>query len=183
MSPAFAPELCVKAGFGAKVPIMSEHVELDQTDERILDLLREDARRTIADIASRVNLSAAPVKRRIDRLERLGVITGYTVVLDHAKLGASIEAFTEIRLTGESDVDEIVNEIVKLPEVREVFTTAGDPDALVRLRVDDVENLKRVVNGLRRGGTVTGTKTLMVLSRWARTGDAVQRSERFARRR
>ncbi|HEY4280931.1 MAG TPA: Lrp/AsnC family transcriptional regulator [Conexibacter sp.] len=161
---------------------MSERVELDPTDERILDLLREDARRTIADIAARVNLSPAPVKRRIDRLERLGVIAGYTVVLDHAKLGATIEAFTELRLTGESDVDAIVGEIAQLPEVREVFTTAGDPDALVRLRVDDVENLKRVVNGLRRGGNVTGTKTLMVLSRWGRSNDNVQRAERSARR-
>lgn len=45
-----------------------------------------------------MNLSPAPVKRRVDRLEQLGVIAGYTVVLDHTKLGAEIEAFTEIRL-------------------------------------------------------------------------------------
>lgn len=141
---------------------------IDEIDREILDLLRADARRTIADIAARVNLSSAPVKRRIERLERLGVISGYTVVLDQAKIGHAIEAFTELRFAGDADVDEIVAMVGALPEVREVFTTAGDPDALILVRVEDLEHLKRVVNCLRRTGRVTGTKTLMVLDRWSR---------------
>ena len=44
-----------------------------------------------------------------------------------------------------------------------IFTTAGDPDALAWIRVRDVEDLKRVIDLLRRSGRVTGTKTLMVL--------------------
>lgn len=150
---------------------MSARVPIDDVDRRILDLLREDARRTVADIAARVNLSAAPVKRRIDRLEQLGVIAGYTTLLDHAKIGPSIDAFTELRLAGDADVDEVVEAVRQIPEVREIFTTAGDPDALIRIRVEDVANLKQVVNGLRRSGRVTGTKTLMVLERWARSGE------------
>jgi DNA-binding Lrp family transcriptional regulator len=115
-----------------------------------------------------VNLSAAPVKRRIDRLEQLGVITGYTVSLDHALIGPSIDAFTELRFAGDADIDEILGSVEQIPEIREVFTMAGDPDALLRIRVNDVEHLKAVVNLLRRTGRVTGTKTLMVLDRWAR---------------
>jgi len=144
------------------------HVQLDETDRRILDLLRDDARRTIADIAAHVNLSPAPVKRRIDRLQETGVIAGYTVVLDHALIGPSIDAFTELRFAGDADIDEILAAVEQIPEIREVFTMAGDPDALLRIRVDDVEHLKTVVNRLRRTGRVTGTKTLMVLDRWAR---------------
>jgi Lrp/AsnC family leucine-responsive transcriptional regulator len=147
---------------------MSGPVQLDETDRRILELLGEDARRTIADIASHVNLSPAPVKRRIDRLQHLGVISGYTVVVDHALIGPSIEAFTELRFAGDADIDEILTSVEKIPEIAEVFTMAGDPDALLRIRVDDVEHLKVVVNRLRRTGRVTGTKTLMVLDRWAR---------------
>jgi len=150
---------------------MSIRVPLDDVDRRILALLREDARRTIADIASRVSLSPAPVKRRIDRLEQHGVIAGYTVLLDHAKIGPSIDAFTELRLAGDADVDEVAEAVRRIPEVREIFTTAGDPDALIRIRVEDVAHLKQVVNGLRRSGRVTGTKTLMVLERWARGGE------------
>ena len=144
------------------------NVELDHIDNQIIELLRDDARRTITDIAANVNLSTAPVKRRIDRLEALGVIKGYTVMVDHALIGPSIDAFTELRLAGDADIDEILASIEQIPEIREVFTMAGDPDALLRIRVDDVEHLKAVVNRLRRTGRVTGTKTLMVLDRWSR---------------
>ena len=147
---------------------MNEHLDLDEIDRRILDLLQDDARRTIANIAELVNLSAAPVKRRIDRLEQLGVIVGYTAVLDHAKLGAASEAFGEVRITGQADVDAIIASVSELPEVRDIFTTAGDPDALVRIRVDDVDHLKRVVNALRRSPNLIGTKSLIVLGRWSR---------------
>jgi Lrp/AsnC family transcriptional regulator, leucine-responsive regulatory protein len=147
---------------------MNDRVQLDDVDRRIIALLQEDARRTIVDIATHVNLSPAPVKRRVDRLEQLGVITGYTVTLDHTKLGAEIEAFTEVNFANDADVDDIVVAMAQRPEVREVFTTAGDPDALVRIRVDDVAHLKQVVNQLRRSPSVTGTKSLIVLGRWGR---------------
>lgn len=149
---------------------MPGDLQLDDVDRQILELLREDARRTIADIASRVNLSPAPVKRRIDRLQHSGVIAGYTVVLDHSLIGPSIEAFTELRFAGDADIDEILGAVEEIPEIHEVFTMAGDPDALLHIRVDDVEHLKQVVNRLRRTGRVTGTKTLMVLERWDRGG-------------
>ncbi|MCL2418065.1 MAG: Lrp/AsnC family transcriptional regulator [Conexibacteraceae bacterium] len=147
---------------------MPGNVQLDEIDQQIIDLLRDDARRTLTDIAQRVNLSPAPVKRRIDRLEQAGVITGYTVTLDHALIGPTIEAFTELRFAGDADIDEILGAVESIPEIREVFTMAGDPDALLRIRVNDMEHLKAVVNQLRRTGRVTGTKTLMVLERWAR---------------
>lgn len=143
-------------------------MELDATDLAILELLREDARRPLVDIAQRVHLSSPAVKRRIDRLERLEVILGYTVRVDHAKLGSPLEAFTELRFAGTTPVDEIAGIAEDIPEVQAVFTTAGDPDALVWIRVRDVADLKRVVDRLRRSGRVTGTKTLMVLGTSAR---------------
>lgn len=147
---------------------MSAREQVDETDRRILDLLRQDGRRTVSDIAKRVNLSPAPVKRRIDRLEETGVIAGYTVVLDHKKVGPSIEAYTELRFVGDTDVDDILAMAAEQPEVQEVVAIAGDPDALVHVRADDVEHLQRVVNNMRRSGTVTGTKTLIVIGRWTR---------------
>ena len=150
---------------------MASDAPLDETDHRILELLHSDARRTIADIAASVNLSAAPVKRRIDRMERLGVILGYTVLVDEDKMGASIDAFAELRIPGVANVDEIVAVAKRIDEVVEVFTLAGDPDALVRIRIDDVDHLKQVINQLRLSGTFTATKTLMVLDHWSRTRD------------
>ena len=147
--------------------------EIDATDLEIIELLRADARRTLADVAERVSLSAPAVKRRVDRLERDGVIKGYTVLVDHALLGRPLQAFTELRFAGTTPVDEIAGIAESIPEVQAVFTTAGDPDALVWIRVKDVADLKRVVDDLRRSGRVTGTKTLMVLGTSARVAPPI----------
>ena len=137
--------------------------DLDAIDEEILRLLVDDGRRSASEVGRQVGLSPAAAKRRIDRLEALGVINGYTALLDHAKLGSDIEAFTELRFAGKTQVDDIDGTVADLPELVESFTVAGDPDALVRLRVTDLDHLKRVVDRIRRSGRVTGTKTLIVL--------------------
>ena len=142
--------------------------DMDSIDLEILGLLEENARRTLGDVAERVALSTSAVKRRIDRMEQAGVITGYTVVVDHAKIGRPIQAFTEVRFAGTADMGDIRSTALGLPEVQAVFTTAGDPDALVWIRVPDVERLGKVIELLRRSGRVTGTKTLMVLETWTR---------------
>jgi Lrp/AsnC family leucine-responsive transcriptional regulator len=142
--------------------------ELDPTDHQIIELLSQNARRTMADIGEKVSLSASAVTRRIERLERSGVIAGYTVVVDHRKAGRPIQAFTEVRFAGTADLKEIKDTAIELPEVQAVFTTAGDPDALVWLQVPDVERLGQVIEQLRRRGRVTGTKTLIVLDTWSR---------------
>lgn len=141
--------------------------ELDETDREILALLREDARRTFADIAQRVSVSAPAVKRRVDRLERDGFILGYTTVVDHARLGLPLQAFVELRFDGRTKVDDIASVARGMSEVEALYTTAGDPDALGLIRARDVDDLKRVIDLLRRSRHVTGTKTLMVLGTWA----------------
>jgi Lrp/AsnC family transcriptional regulator, leucine-responsive regulatory protein len=136
---------------------------LDTVDEQIVELLVEDGRRSASEVGRQVGLSPAAAKRRIDRLEQIGVILGYRAVLDHAKLGSRIEAFVELRFAGSTQVGDIDRTVVDLPEVVEAFTTAGDPDSLVRMRVSDLDHLKRVIDRIRRTGKVTGTKTLIVL--------------------
>jgi Lrp/AsnC family leucine-responsive transcriptional regulator len=142
---------------------------LDPTDHEILALLREDARRTLSDIGRRVTLSTAAVKRRIDRLQDAGVITGYTVQVDYAKLGWSIQAFTELRFLGTTNVNDIMQIAMRMPETQAVFTIAGDPDALVWLRVRDMPHLQKILDEIRRSRQVTGTKTLNVLDSWSRS--------------
>ena len=95
------------------------------------------------------------------------MITGYTAIVDHGKLGFPLQAFSELRFDGTAGVDEIAAIANEIPEVEAVYTTAGDPDALALLRVRDVADLKRVVDLIRRKGA--GTKTLMVVGTSART--------------
>ena len=145
-----------------------EFADVDDVDRSLLRMLRADGRRTYSDMAAQVGLSVAAVKRRVDRLREVGVITGFTVQLDHAKLGWGIQAFTELRYLGTTGPREIVASVASMPEVQAVFTIAGDPDALVWLRARDIAHLQEVIDRMRRGGSVTGTKTLMVIGTWTR---------------
>ncbi|MEU9891254.1 Lrp/AsnC family transcriptional regulator [Sphaerisporangium sp. NPDC051017] len=142
--------------------------DLDDIDHRVLRLLREDGRRTFSEMATEIGLSVAAVKRRVDRLREIGVITGFSVQIDYAKLGWGIEAFTELRYPGTTPVGQIVRTAADAPEVQAVYTIAGDPDALIQVRVRDLGHLQQVIDRLRRAGDVTGTKTLLVLGSWTR---------------
>jgi Lrp/AsnC family leucine-responsive transcriptional regulator len=148
---------------------MADTPRLDDIDYQILDLLRRNARRTLRDIADHVNLTVAPVKRRVQRLEALGVIDGYTVRINRSRVSAGLEAMTELRFAGNLDLEDIVKIAGKIAEVEEILTIAGDQDALVRIRADNVEHLQRIVNRLRtEGDSVMSTKTLVILGSWVR---------------
>src|SRR6185436_5698722 len=122
-----APSVCVTLRSVHSGP------NLDATDDLILQMLGEDARQPATDMADRTGLSSAAVRRRIARLERLGVIAKYTVVLDHDQLEPSVEAYVGLSFAGDTNVQAILEELVKRPEVREASTLAGEPDAMVRL--------------------------------------------------
>lgn len=145
---------------------------MDVIDQKILTILESNARTPVSDIARRVNLSSAPVARRIDRLERDGVIQGYVAIVDRGRAG-QLEAFTEVRLHGATDTAELSDIVRDVPEVRGFYTIAGDPDAVVRILATDVDHLQRVVNAMRRSGRIIGTKTLIVIDSWDRLGPNV----------
>jgi DNA-binding Lrp family transcriptional regulator len=141
---------------------------VDAIDHELLRLLTADGRRTFSEMATQVGLSVAAVKRRVDRLRELGVITGFTVTVDHSKLGWAIEAFTELRYTGGTPVSSIIGSALEVPEIQAVYTIAGDPDAVVHFRVRDLTHLQEAIDRLRRTGNLVGTKTLMILGSWTR---------------
>ncbi|MHA7662507.1 Lrp/AsnC family transcriptional regulator [Mycolicibacterium sp. HS_4_1] len=140
-------------------------MSLDRVDREIIEILRQNARAPVSQIAHRVGLSTGPVSRRIARLERSGVIKGYVAVVDQQSVGG-IDAFTEVRLFGSIDTGEIEAIARELPEIKEVYTVSGDPDVLIRFRVDNADHLQRVVNAIRRSGKIASTKTLIVMKTW-----------------
>lgn len=142
-----------------------QEARVDVIDQEILGLLRHNGRMPVREIARRVGLSTAPVSRRIDKLEKTGVIRGYVTLIDDAQSG-TLEAFTEVRLTGATETGELEAMVKGIPEVQQCFTIAGDPDALIHFRVKNVDDLQRVVNAMRRTGKLAGTKTLLVMASW-----------------
>lgn len=102
---------------------------LDQIDRQILALLQENARRPLREIAASVGLTVAPVQRRIARLEKTGVISRYTVQINQGRIATGIEAVTELQFAADLDLAQIMEFVAQIPEVEEVLTLAGDPDA------------------------------------------------------
>ena len=107
---------------------------MDLLDRRIIDLLRDNARMPVTEIARIVGLSSAATGRRIARLEAASVIRRYVAVVNEADVGG-LEAFAEVRLSGEASGDSMEKIARRIPEIAQYFVVAGDPDVLVRFTV------------------------------------------------
>ena len=143
---------------------MLGQASIDDIDRRIIALLRDDARRSFQDIGSRVSLSAPAVKRRVDRLEASGVIVGYAAIVDPAAVGDRLEAFVELYCADNVAPGDLLASVADLDAVVAAHTVAGDADAVVRVRVEGIEALERVIEQLRRDPMVMRTRTMVALS-------------------
>jgi Lrp/AsnC family transcriptional regulator len=115
---------------------------LDSIDLQILRLLQEDASLSSAQIAERVGLSASPCWRRIQRLERAGLIRRRVALLDPQKLGLGIVVFASVKLTahGHEALPQFEEAVEKYPEVMECYTVSGGVDYLLRVVTRDVHS-------------------------------------------
>lgn len=137
---------------------------MDGIDHRIVALLREDARRSFSDIGRRVALSAPAVKRRVDRLESTGVITGYSATLDAEAFGWHSDAFVSLYCEGRMSAVEVRTAVEDLPEVAAAYTVAGEPSAILHVRATDSKDLERTLERIRDQPGVIRTQTQVVLS-------------------
>jgi DNA-binding Lrp family transcriptional regulator len=137
---------------------------MDEIDHRIVALLRENARRSFQDIGGHVALSAPAVKRRVDRLERDGVIRGYSANVDPSAIGWNTHAFVELFCEGRMSGEEVSDAISGHPEVEAAYTIAGAPSAILHLRAADTQHLEEALERVRDTPGVIRTQTQVVLS-------------------
>ncbi|WP_458207920.1 AsnC family transcriptional regulator [Haladaptatus sp. NG-SE-30] len=117
--------------------------ELDSTDREILQLLLEDAKRSYRDIGDQVGLSPPTISDRIERLEELGVIRGFTLNLDRSKLTDGEALFIHLRVNP-GYADEVVSALHEFDSVEHVVQTIDDR-VYVQTHMDDTE-LQRLVS-------------------------------------
>jgi DNA-binding Lrp family transcriptional regulator len=137
---------------------------MDQTDREIVALLREDARRSYLDIGRRVHLSAPAVKRRVDRLEREGVILGYTAIVDPPAFGWHAEAFVDLYCEGKMPGGAIKRAVESEAGVVSAHTVAGEASALLHVMAGDTKDLEATLERIRATDGVSRTVTEVVLS-------------------
>ncbi|WP_109807496.1 Lrp/AsnC family transcriptional regulator [Sphingosinithalassobacter portus] len=118
---------------------------LDRYERSILKLLQEDCSRSTAEIAEAVGLSASPCWRRIDRMEREGIITRRVALVDRQKIGMNAQIFAQVKLNahGRAHLDEFSAAIRGFPEVLECYVLMGPVDFMLRIVTRDIEAYER----------------------------------------
>jgi DNA-binding Lrp family transcriptional regulator len=121
--------------------------ELDRIDRQILRELQADARLTMAELAERVSLSPSPCWRRVQLLERGGVIAGYHARLDRRRLGLGVHGFVGLRMENHTQkmAESFERQVVAIPEVLACQNLSGQYDYQVELVAADHEAFARLV--------------------------------------
>ena len=117
-------------------------VKLDSVDKKIINLLQENGRMANNEIAKRVGLTTTPTLERIKRLEREGVIKGYTAWIDREAVGKGLTVFCSIKLSVHQlgNMEEFSSHIAGVPEILACYNTTGEYDYLLHVVVKDTSD-------------------------------------------
>ncbi len=126
---------------------MNIHKKLSRIDSNILRELQNDGRMTYAELARRVGLTTTPCMERVKRMERDGVIQGYTALLDPDHLAAGLVVFVQIRLsrTSQDIFKEFKSAAKAFEEVQECYLVSGNFDYLIKARVADMNAYRKLL--------------------------------------
>ena len=138
-------------------------MELSETDKKILKNLLEDARFSSRQIAKNVGVSVGTVLSRIKKMEDDGIIKGYSVILDHEKLGFALTTATEITVS-KGRLTEMENEIAKIPNVCGECDVTGLTDAVIIAKFRSREDLGRFTKQLLALPFIERTNTHVALA-------------------
>ncbi|HLX91631.1 MAG TPA: Lrp/AsnC family transcriptional regulator [Puia sp.] len=120
----------------------SEAPSIDDKDKAILELLQENAKLTVREIASRVHLSPTPVHERIKRMEDAGIIRQYAALLDHSKVKKALMAicFVSLKEHNKRSGAKFIKTINELREVIECYNISGEFDFMLKVAVENMDS-------------------------------------------
>ena len=136
---------------------------MDDTDRRLVSLLRDNARLPVASLAAILGLSRATVQNRIDRLIRDGVITGFTIKLRPDAEPTVITAIMMIEFEGERS-EHILKALRGYPEVSAIHTTNGRWDLIVELKTANLDAFDKALRRIREMKGIASSETSLLLS-------------------
>lgn len=133
---------------------------LDDKDRRILDILKEDARRSFVDIGKAVNLSEPAVRRRVKRLIDSGVIRRFTIEAD---VGQGASAIALISVNPSIPTVQISSKLLAMSGVEAVYEITGQYDIAVILSGSNIASINKCIDDIRRLNGVGNTNTVIIL--------------------
>lgn len=134
---------------------------LDELDQKLVALLRTDARMAVANLALALNISRATAKARIDRLVASGVIAGFTVVLSQGD-STGVRAIMMVEVDGKHE-EVVMKRLMGLPEVRQLHATNGRWDFVAELEVANVAAFDDLLRTIRQIDGIATTDTSILL--------------------
>ena len=136
---------------------------MDDTDHKLVALLRANARLPVATLAKTLSVSRGTVQNRINRLVERGTLQGFTVRLRQEAESPRIRAIMMIEIEGER-TDRILKQLRGHPEVAAVHTTNGRWDMIVELNTDTLEAFDRVLHRIRQIDGISASETSLLLA-------------------
>lgn len=127
---------------------------LDERDRKILEMISRDGRVSFRRIADELKISDVAVRKRIRRLERMGIIEGFTARINPASLGYSIISLTGIDVAP-GDIVRVAKEIAEKEYARSVYITAGDHSIMAEIWARDEEEFGRILKEIEEMGGIT----------------------------
>jgi len=150
-----------------KEQMHTDTASLDDKDLAILRLLQKDAKLSIRDIASRINLSATPTHERIKRMEKSGIIKEYTTVVDRKKVNKGMMVICMIALKAHNKKMAIsfIEQVSKLKEVVEFYNISGDFDFMLKILAPNMDAFHDFfINQLSEIEGIGQTKSIFVMN-------------------
>ncbi len=134
-----------------------------ETDSRLLALLRANAREPVASLARKLNLARSTVQERIARLERDGVIKGYTVVASDESEARRLRAVV-MMAADPRQADRIGAELKRMPEVRTLSAVSGSHDMMAIVEAETPARMDAVLDRIGKAAGVARTLSSIILS-------------------
>ncbi|NUW32057.1 Lrp/AsnC family transcriptional regulator [Nonomuraea sp. SMC257] len=136
---------------------------MEEIDRRIVTLLAKDGRMSFTDLARETGLSVSAVHQRVRRLEKRGVVRGYTAVIDHDAIGLPLTAFVSIKPIDPAAPDDAPDRLAHLTAIEACHSVAGDESYILKVRVASPVALEDLLQQIRAAANVS-TRTTVVLS-------------------
>jgi len=136
---------------------------VEETDRAIVALLCSDGRMSFTELAKRTGLSVSAAQQRVRRLERRGVIRGYTAVINPDDAGLPLTAFISIKPFDPSSPDDAPQRLAHLAAIEACHSVAGEENYILKVRVGNPAQLEDLLQEIRSAASVA-TRTTIVLS-------------------
>ena len=143
---------------------MNKNYEVDNVDLRILEILRDDAKKPFTEVAKKVHVSQGTVHVRMNKMEEAGIVEKTTVKINYAKLGFDITAFIGIYLEKSALYDKVVARLKEIPEITSIHYTTGNYSMFVKIHCRDTNHLKEVLHDkMQQVDGIERTETMISL--------------------